>query len=37
MADWDDYVAEYEAAGGSMLFESWSAQVEAKATWDSVQ
>lgn len=38
MADWDDYVAEYRAAGGDQLMDAWTTKVaEAKATWDSVQ
>ena len=37
-ADWDTFVAEYNEAGGAMLFETWNAKVaEARATWDSIQ
>ena len=37
-ADWDTFVAEYNEAGGQMLFDAWNVKLaEAKATWDSVQ
>lgn len=37
-ADWDSFVAEYNEAGGQMLFDAWNVKLaEAKATWDSVQ
>jgi hypothetical protein len=37
-ADWDSFVAEYNEAGGQMLFDAWNVKVaDAKATWDSVQ
>ena len=37
-ADWDSFVAEYNEAGGAMLFDAWNVKVaDAKATWDSVQ
>jgi len=36
MVDWDEYVAEYNAAGGKELFESWNVKLaEAKATFEA--